>query len=226
MTHDINAKNQNDNQLYKVVNLRVLTESTFILSLTKCRFDFTPGQYFNLTTKGEPIGREYTIYSAIESENLEFLVKEVEGGYFSPKLKYLKKGDFVKLNGPLGRFCLDIINKDTHKHVFIATGTGIAPFHSMVKSFPGIDYHIIHGVRYSDEAYEKEEYSKTRYTLCTSRDDSGDFNGRLTEYLKQVEFAKNTCFYLCGNNEMIYDVTEVIKDKGFDNKSINVEVYF
>jgi len=75
----------------------------------------------------------------------------------------------------------------------------------MVKSYSEIAYHVIHGVRDITEAYEKEDYEPKRYTVCTSRDDKGDFSGRLTEYLKQTDFNANLCFYLCGNNEMIYD---------------------
>jgi len=213
-------------QIYQVLNNRKLTANAFILTFPKSRATFVAGQHFNLSTIGEHIVREYSIYNSEKSDNLEILVKEVEGGYFSPKLKCLEKGDCVKIDGPFGRFCLDTKNKDSHKHVFIASGTGIAPFHSMIKSYPEIDYHVIHGVRYANEGYEKEEYEKDRYTLCTSRDIRGDFNGRLTQYLKRACFGNQTCFYLCGNYEMIYDAKEIIMNKGFDGENIATEVYF
>lgn len=217
---------QLDTNYYKVVNLRHLTENAFVLSLPKSRFKFDAGQHISLSIKGDYQSREYSIYSAEDSKNLEVLVKEVDGGYFSPKLKHLKPGDMVEVHGPFGKFGLDVKRKDSHKHVFIASGTGIAPFHSMVKSFQNLNYEIIHGVRYTNEAYEKEEYEKSRLTICTSRDKSGDFNGRLTEYLKQKNFESNTCFYLCGNSDMIFDAMEILKDKGFDRESVTVEVYF
>ena len=226
MTIELKPKIHTENHHYEIENIRSLTESTFVLSLSKCRFKFVAGQHINLSIIGEHLSREYSIYSSEESENLEILVKEVEGGYFSPKIKYLKNGDFVQVRGPFGRFRLDDKRMDTHKHVFIASGTGIAPFHSMAKSYPEINFQVIHGVRYAEDAYEKEDYGENRYTLCTSRDDKGDFNGRLTEYLKQVDFDINSCFYLCGNGEMTYDAKEILKDKGFDSESINLEVYF
>jgi ferredoxin-NADP reductase len=175
---------------------------------------------------GDYQNREYSIYSSEENKNLEILVKEVEGGYFSPKLKHLKPGDLVEVHGPFGKFNLDTKKQHTHKHVFIASGTGIAPFHSMIKSYPNIDYQLIHGVRYASEGYEKAEYENNRYALCTSRDNRSDFKGRLTEYLKQTNFEKNTCFYLCGNSDMIFDSMEILKEKGFDREDVNVEVYF
>ena len=226
MTFDMKPEIKIDTHYYKVENIRQLTENTFIITLPQSRFKFVAGQHISLSIKGDYQSREYSIYSSEESKNLEVLVKEVEGGYFSPKLKHLKAGEQVEVHGPFGKFGLDEKHKETHKHVFIASGTGIAPFHSMVKSNPDLDYSLIHGVRYANEAYEIEEYERSRVTICTSRDEKGDFNGRLTEYLKQTDFDKNTSFYLCGNSDMIFDAMEILKSKGFERDSVIVEVYF
>ena len=226
MEIDMKTELQIDTNYYKVLDLRQLTENTFILSLPKSRFKFVAGQHISLSITGDYQSREYSIYSAEEGDNLEILVKEVEGGYFSPKLKHLKIGDMVEVHGPFGKFGLDEKKRETHQHVFIASGTGIAPFHSIVKSVPGLNYKVILGVRYSSEAYEIEHYDMERFTVCASRDEKGDFNGRLTEYLKKIDFSKNTCFYLCGNSDMIFDAMEILKSKGFDRESVTVEVYF
>lgn len=226
MTMTMKPEIQLDSNYYKVLKLKHLTESTFVLQLPKSRFSFYAGQHVSLSIKGDYQSREYSIYSAENSETLELLVKEVDGGYFSPKLKHLKPGDYVEVHGPFGKFGLDKKRMDSHKHVFIASGTGIAPFHSMVKSHPDLDYQLIHGVRHAYEAYEKDHYDERRFILCTSRDDSGDFNGRVTDYLKETSFDKNTSFYLCGNSDMIFDAMEIIKDKGFERENVNVEVYF
>ncbi len=226
MTIEMKPEVQIDTNYYKVLNIRNLTENTFVLTLPKSRFKFLAGQHISLSIKGDYQSREYSIYSSEEGDNLEVLVKEVEGGYFSPKLKHLNVGDMVEVHGPFGKFGLDAKKLESHKHVFIASGTGIAPFHSMVKSYPGLNYELIHGVRYVSEAYEKDHYQKERYILCASRDEKGDFNGRVTTYLEQTDFEKNTCFYLCGNSDMIFDAMEILKDKGFDRDNVNVEVYF
>ncbi len=217
---------QIDINYYKVEDVRQLTENTFVVSLPKSRFKFVAGQHISLSILGDYQSREYSIYSAEESDHLEVLVKEVEGGYFSPKLKHLKPGDMVEVHGPFGKFWLDEKKRETHQHVFIASGTGIAPFHSIVKSNPGLNYKLIHGVRYLNEAYEIGDYERERVAVCTSRDNKGDFKGRLTEYLKQTGFAKNTLFYLCGNSDMIFDAMEILKAKGFGRESVTVEVYF
>lgn len=226
MTIEMKTEIHVNTNYYKVIDIRNLTENTFILTLPKSRFKFTAGQHISLSIMGDYQSREYSIYSAEEGNNLELLIKEVEGGYFSPKLKHLKIGDMVEIHGPFGKFGLDKQKQDSHKHVFIASGTGIAPFHSMVKSYPDLDYQLIHGVRYAEEAYGREVYDKKRYILCSSRDEKGDFKGRVTAYLQQTEFDKKTSFYLCGNSDMIFDAMEILKDKGFDRDNVNVEVYF
>ena len=226
MEIDMKTELQINTNYYRVLNLRQLTENTFILSLPKSRFKFIAGQHISLSIMGDYQSREYSIYSAEDGENLEILVKEVEGGYFSPKLKHLKAGDMVEVHGPFGKFGLEEKKRVTHHHVFIASGTGIAPFHSIVKSVSGLNYKVILGVRYVSEAYEMADYDRNRFTVCASRDEKGDFKGRLTEYLKITDFEKNTCFYLCGNSDMIFDAMEILKDKGFDRESVTVEVYF
>lgn len=226
MTIQMKPEVQIDSNYYKVLDLKSLTENTFVLTLPKSRFKFKAGQHVSLSIMGDYQSREYSIYSAEEDKNLQLLVKEVDGGYFSPKLKHLKSGDMVEVHGPFGKFEIDEKKRDTHKHIFIASGTGIAPFHSMVKSYPGLDYRLIHGIRYINEAYESDHYEKERYMSCTSRDKEGDFHGRLTEYLKNTEFDKKSCFYLCGNSDMIFDAMEILKNKGFDRDDVTVEVYF
>jgi len=226
MMVDIKPNIQLNTNYYKVEELRYLTENTFVLTLPKSRFKFVAGQHISLSIMGDYQSREYSIYSSENAENLEVLVKEVEGGYFSPKLKHLNKGEMVEVHGPFGKFWLDEKRIDSHKHVFIASGTGIAPFHSIVKSNPEIDYEVIHGVRFAEEAYEKEEYRKGKITICASRDEKGDYKGRLTEYLQKTEFGENTSFYLCGNSDMIFDAMEILKEKGFDRENVTVEVYF
>lgn len=226
MEININHNIKIDTNFYRIENIQYLTSSTFILRIPFKRFSFNPGQYISISIQGDIQSREYSIYSASNVSYLEILIKEVEGGYFSPKLKKLKKGDLIEIQGPFGEFSFDENKLDSHQHIFIASGTGIAPFHSMIKSNPDLDYQLIHGVRYSFEAYEKNEYEKNRYVLCTSKDMKGNFQGRVTEYIKTIEFDKNCVFYLCGNSNMIYDTLDILKEKGVEKFNINREVYF
>lgn len=220
--HDIKI----DESFYKLESIRQLTKETFSLRLPKARFKFRAGQHISLGIKGDYQSREYSIYSSENDANLEVLVKEVENGYFTPKLHKLKAGDIVEVHGPFGNFGLKPEDAATGKYVFIASGTGIAPFRSMVRTYPTLDYQLFHGVRYSVEAYDRQEYAPERYVLCTSRDPKGTYQGRVTGYLQGCTFAPETQFYLCGNSDMIFDALDILKEKGFEREHIHCEVYF
>ena len=215
-----------DESFYKILEIRDLTNETFTLKLPKARFSFRAGQHISLRIHGNHQSREYSVYSGANDENLEVLVKEVEKGYFSPRLRKLKAGDLVEVHGPFGRFGMNPRTAETGKFVFIASGTGIAPFRSMIRTYPKLDYTLIHGVRESTEAYDRDEYATDRYVLCTSRDSKGTYQGRLTGYLKNCTFAPETHFYLCGNSNMIFDAVDILKEKGFERDQIHCEVFF
>ena len=220
--HDIKI----DESFYKIEEVRQLTDETFSLRLPKARFAFKAGQHISLGIHGDYQSREYSIYSGINDNNLEVLVKEVEKGYFTPKLRKLKTGDLVEIHGPFGKFGMESKDAESGKFVFIASGTGIAPFRSMVRTYPELDYTLIHGVRLAREAYDRHEYADDRYILCTSRDAKGAYHGRLTGYLKNCTFSSETQFFLCGNSDMIFDSLEILKEKGFERDQIHCEVYF
>ncbi len=220
--HDIKI----DESFYKIEEIRHLTDETFSLKMPKARFAFQAGQHISLGIYGDYQSREYSIYSGVKDEYLEVLVKEVAKGYFSPKLRKLKAGDLVEIHGPFGKFGMEPRTAEPGKFVFIASGTGIAPFRSLVRTYPEIDYTLIHGVRSVQEAYDRDEYAADRYILCTSRDPKGTYEGRLTGYLKNCTFDPETQFFLCGNSDMIFDALEILKEKGFERDQIHCEVYF
>ncbi len=226
MTVEVQQEIKIDERFYKVEEIRKLTDETFSLKLPKGRFKFKAGQHISLGIHGDYQSREYSIYNGENDKYLEVLVKEVKDGYFTPKLGKLKIGSLVEVNGPFGKFRIDEKKIEDHKFVFVASGTGIAPFRSMVRTHPNLDYHIIHGVRYGTEAYDKDEYDPKRHTLCTTGDKSGDVHGRLTKYLKKTAFEAGTQFYLCGNSNMIFDALDILKKKGFDRDQVHCEVYF
>lgn len=210
-----------------VKEIRHLTDSAFILQLEKNGLEFKAGQYINMGIKGEDNTRAYSIYSAPEEPFLEVLVKEIEDGNVSRKLKTVAPGDVVMVDGPFGSFFLDEEKvKEGAPFLFIATGTGIAPFHSFVKAFPGLNYQLLHGVRFSGEAYGKEEYEPSRFILCTSRSKSGHFRGRVTGYLSKNYISPATQCYLCGNHKMIYEAYEILQQKNIPIENIHAEVFF
>jgi ferredoxin/flavodoxin---NADP+ reductase len=209
-----------------IKEVRHLTNNTYVLSLERNGLEFIPGQYMTLGQVDSKEMREYSIYSGVNNNRLEFLIKEVEEGDVSKQLKYLKPGDFVAIDGPFGFFTINKEHIKHKKHLFIASGTGISPFHSFAQSFEGMDYLLIHGVRGANESYEKEDYPKGRYISCSSRDSKGHFHGRVTDYLKKHPVDKETLCYLCGNSNMIYDAFDILRNQGIPSGNVHMEVYF
>ena len=219
-------KVQVEEALFVIEGVRHLTESTYVLSFSRNGMQFTPGQHLVLGLPGSTELREYSIYSGIHEENLEVLIKEVDDGLVSKQLKNIRQGDLLEVRGPYGFFLTKASNPEEEDVLFISSGTGLAPFHSYVKSYPESDYKIVHGVRNIDEAYEAYDYKKGRFIVCTSRDTNGDFEGRLTDYLLEADLEPDRRIYLCGNSNMIFDAMDILRARGIPQRQIFTEVYF
>lgn len=211
---------------YQVQEVRNLTDSTYVVRLNRNALDFRAGQHITLGPANAVESREYSIYSGEQDDHLDVLIREVDDGNISKKLRRMAPGDSLHFDGPVGYFTLDENDLKTKKFVFIASGTGIAPFHSFVKSYPGLDYTLLHGVRYGHEAYDRDDYDPERYVLCTSRDEQGDFHGRVTQYLKKNIYNTEALYYLCGNINMIYEAFDLLRLKGVPANQMHAEVYF
>jgi len=209
-----------------IQQIRFLTDSTFVLRFDREDIQFIAGQHVIVGLAGSLNQREYSVYSSEKDDYLEILVKEVKEGSVSLQLRNCKPGDLLEVNGPFGYFKLETKDMYSIKHMFIATGTGISPFHSFVRSYPGIDYTILHGISTSEDAYESKDYDPGRYFPCVSREKSSKYNGRVTDFLPGFPDKPDTLYYLCGNSSMIYDVKTLLGQRGVTRDRILMEVYF
>lgn len=209
----------------KVLSIRYLSEATYCLRLARNNFKFIPGQCVNIGLAGSGVNREYSTYSGAKENYLEFLIRKVPRGSVSVDLSQLKPGQEVTLDGAFGTFTIKKPTK-REKYFFIGSGTGIAPFHAYVKSYPKIDYQILHGIRFASEQYDRQDYGKGRYIACVSGGGGGDFSGRVTHYLKKKSLPTNALYYLCGNREMINNVYDILRERGVNGNNIFTEVFF
>ncbi|NQU88614.1 MAG: oxidoreductase [Mariniphaga sp.] len=209
-----------------VIELRHLTNNAYVVKLERDGFEFQSGQFIILNIEGSVNRREYSVYSDENDNYLEVLVREVEDGLVSKQLKKCKPNDILEVDGPFGFFKFHPEMFSSKKFLFIATGTGISPFHSFIRTFPGLDYKLIHGVRLGTETYDHSDFEKERITLCTSGEDNGDFYGRVTDYLYDKRIDPDTQCFLCGNSEMIHEVFDILTGKGIPVSNIFSEVYF
>lgn len=209
----------------KVLSLFNLTENIFILRTEKPSKIIRAGQCFNVGIPGMGINREYSMCSSPADPYLEFLIRAVQGGRVSERLSKLRTGDEVEIDGPYGEFCIDNRNLN-EEFLFVASGTGIAPFISFVKTFPQIQYQIVHGVRYVTEIFI-EYKNLPNYVPCISLGErNAPSSMRVTDYLKEFPPGNNKTIFLCGNRNMIVDSVEILLDQGVNGDSIFSEAFF
>ncbi len=209
----------------KVLENIKLTNDTFLLRLEKGTFQFIPGQHVSIGPHLQyDKNRDYTFCSAPHDNYLEFLIKVVQKGKISPWLIRLKPGDKIDILGPYGDFFIS--EPQNKKYLFIATGVGIGPFLSFIKSYPGLDYKLIHGIRHKEDLILAKDLAPENYVSCMTRDISGNFHGRVTDYLKNYEIDNNTLCYICGNPYMLKLVEDMLEEKNLSQDKIFKEAYY
>ena len=189
--------------------------------------------------------RAYSIASSpISREFLEFYIVEVESGALTPRLFALNVGDALWL-GPkvTGLFTLDQV-APSRDLVFIATGTGLAPYMSMLRTHleAGLSrrFAVIHGARYArDLGYRQELFHMQRdhanflYIPVITRPGTEsepwtgavghlqDFwkTGPLTSIWGQKPTPEDTDFFLCGNPGMVDGLQKILEEEGFKEHS-------
>lgn len=210
-----------------VTAVRWLTEGTFEIRLERPDgFDFIPGQKISFVDG--VLRRDYTLLGPVDARELALCIRLVPDGLFSPRLSRARIGDRFQITAPFGYFTLKTSGRPA---VFVATGTGIAPFVAFANSGArGFD--LLHGVRTPAELYYRDLLfiAARRYIPCIS-EAAGDgqigpegFGGRVDRFLSANYPDGEYDFFLCGRNEMIRDVTRVI-DARFSNSRVFIEAY-
>ena len=211
---------------YPIIDIEHLTQDTFKIRVNRPDIPIKSGQCFNVGLDSIGINREYSMYSSADSQYLDFLIRSTEDGVISSALQKLNIGDLIEIDGAYGEFCLNESNNTKQEYLFIATGTGIAPFHSFVQTWPEINYKLIHGIRNEDEQYHHSDYLQGLYLPCISKPSDGSEGFRVTDYLLKNELSQDILVYICGNRKMIIDVFEILHSKGISGDKIVTEVFF
>jgi len=202
------------------------------------RLEFVPGQFVSLTdsVKSRAITRAYSIASAPGAGNrFELCLNRVDDGAFSPHLFDLSAGDAVDMQPPLGTFTLRQPLRDS---LLVATGTGIAPYRSMLKTVLTSDapaFTLLFGVRHESHLLYRNEFEQmTREfpqfrfwpTLTQPGPDWTGRTGRVQAHLAEaIGERRDIDIYLCGLRPMVDDVRQILKGMGFDRKQIRYEKY-
>ncbi len=204
--------------------------------------NFTPGQFVSVLEKvdGKEITRAYSIASPRGGNHFALCLNRVPDGPLSSFLFTLRPGEEVEMQEPLGYFTL---RHPARRAVFVATGTGIAPFRSMLLDhLPRTQPHItlLFGTRHEQGLLYREdmermarEFKTFQFLPTLTRPDeswrgrTGRVQAHLDEALnpRSPEEMINIDVYVCGLKEMVDDVRHELKCRGFDRKQIIYEKY-
>lgn len=238
----------------KIVDIKQVaptTRSFFIETTETPSFNFEAGQFITLDLPIHEVkNRRWRSYSISSSPNktniIELVIVFLEGGAGSNFLfNDTKVGDELTFRGPLGKFVMpQTLDKDLY---LICTGTGIAPFRSMINyihqnNIPFKNIFLIFGCRTFDYSLYKDELIQLqndmpnfKYIPCFSRETeipSWAKGGYVHDaYLELIESKKinnelpEAYFYLCGWKNMIDDAQKKIIDLGYVKKDIHYELY-
>ena len=187
-------------------------------------FQFDPGQRVSLSMGAHT--RDYSIVSAPQEAELIFCIRSVAGGKLSTLLSVAEIGTPLSFYGPHGYFTF---KPSPRPAVFVATGTGIAPFCSMTRA--GIsNFTLLHGARLQEDLYYANQFQQNahEYVPCltaTDRLPQKAFQGKVTAYLERHLPSGAYDFYLCGRQEMIRDATLII-DERFPASLVYTEIFY
>jgi len=212
----------------RVLENRQLTEDVFepVLELDK-PMEWQAGQYIMLL----PARRSYSISSLpTDPKQITLCVDTKPNGPGSQLVRNLKPGDKIFFKGPLGKFILNYELRIMN-YVFVATGTGVGPFKSIIPTLLDSiaplqnDIKLFFGLRHKEDIFYKDffdnltnKFSNFKFQIVNS-----DEGHHVTEFvLPQTE----TAYYLCGNMNMIKDVTAKLESGGVAPENIHFESYF
>jgi len=199
---------------------------------------FIAGQTISLNV-GEGINRSMSIASPPSEKNRILMCHDTfPNGPGSKWTIAHNVGDTATFMAPLGMFTID---KESHrKKILIATGSGIAPFRSMVIDYlenGGTDDVTIYwGLRYEDDIYWLDEFQRLsakfpNFRIVLTLSKPGDVwrgpVGRVTAHVAQEEQnLTGSDFYLCGNQLMIKDIEVQLAQHGVPPHQVFKELYF
>ncbi|MBS6638223.1 MAG: FAD-dependent oxidoreductase [Actinomyces sp.] len=164
--------------------------------------------------------RPYSLASA-PGRTVRLLVDVRTKGLGASWASTIAPGDDVDLELPYGHWLVTTDNDTTeaeapHRRIFIATGTGIAPFLATFELDRRDDDILIVGCsRTEDVLTSQVDTPLPRLIRCVSREAAPDaFHGRITDYLNAEGIDPQATYYVCGSAHIVRDISRIIQAGG------------
>ncbi|MEJ5128459.1 benzoate 1,2-dioxygenase electron transfer component BenC [Comamonas sp. MYb21] len=206
-----------------------------VLDVAEAAPAFLPGQYVNIGVPGSSQHRSYSFSSAPGDGRMTFLIKQVPGGLMSSWLQRASQGEPLQMTGPLGSFYLRAV---TRPLLFLAGGTGLAPFLSMLEVLARDGatqpIHTVYGVtRDADlvlverlQAYALQIPGFTFSTCVADAQTGHERQGYVTHHLPaQALHGGNVDVYLCGPPPMVDAVQKHFQAEGIVPANFHYEKF-
>lgn len=207
----------------RILGNRPISPTAYEMTISREGTPFGAGQLITLHGRELYEDRNYTIASGEHDDFLQVLYRVIPSGVLTPQLVKMPVGADIAVSAPCGEFVLRDRNRPI---VFIATGTGIAPCRAYSRTHPDLNLTVLHGVRTMEDLFYRDEFARRPYHPCLSADDRLGLKGRVTDFSKNFTFPEGAHFYLCGANEMFYEMRDILRDKGVPQSDIFTEAYY
>ena len=247
-------KNNTMSSFYKLTIKEVRRETAAAVSVLfnvplefKDFYKFIAGQYINLklTLDGKEIRRAYSICASPESGELRIAIKAVKNGAFSQFANTkLKAGDTLEVGTPEGKFTLEPEANRLRNYAAFVAGSGITPVLSIIQTVlsnePKSTFVLVYGNKTPEETLFHQQlhdlqlkhvgrffvhyvYSQAKVEQeLFGRIDRSTVNFILNNKHKELSFDK---YYLCGPEEMINTVSNVLKEHNVKESAIKFELF-
>ncbi len=230
----------------KVLSVHHWNDTLFSFKTTRdpgLRFENGHFVMIGLEVDGRPLTRAYSIASPNYEEHLEFFSIKVPNGPLTSRLQHLKVGDDLLVGRkPTGTLITHDLKPGKNLY-FLSTGTGLAPFMSLIQDIEAYDKFekiiLIHGVRYvselaytdfiekelsNNEFFGEEVRQKLIYYPTVTREPFRN-QGRLTDLINSGKLFEDIGLpalnpehdraMICGSPQMLADTSKLLDDRGF-----------
>jgi NAD(P)H-flavin reductase len=202
---------------------------------------FVAGQYVSLKVSETGARRSYSICSTPDTNHgFELLIDLAPNGLGCQYLQGLQFGDQIQVLGPMGMFVVEDRPEETAL-AFVATGSGIAPIRAMVLDQLQVKKDtrpitLYWGLRHEKDMFWQQEFQELsdsfeNFTFhpTMSQPETGQWtlcSGRVTDCLNTHDLLPNAGYYICGNERMLHDVLELLKQKGVPEVNLHHEKFY